>query len=214
MPAKPARPGRGSAGHALIELQRAAGNRAVGQIVSRQTAEPQVRDALLAQASSLIRAALSMIPGMLPLAARILGEGTPGGSADARAAAGTLYGQLMAAGNMLDSGIQLLQQGGGRLADVEHLLKARAHLSAAAHFTQLAMGGAGAAMAPMVIRHLNAALVERGLYEAEEAIRAATAHTAEAGPQTPEQSIREQAQEQVLRARYLAPFGASPNIGL
>lgn len=194
----------------LLALQRATGNRAVGQLISRQVADPNVRDALMAQARAQIRTALDMIPGLLPLASQLHGETGVPGTGSSGVAAATLYSQLVNVGNLLDTGIRLYEQGGGRLGDIEHLLKVRAHLSTAAFFTQVAMGGQAMAMAPQIMQHLQMAMVERAQYEAEEAMRLAMAQFAEQGPQTQEQAIREHIEDQLLRARYLLPFGTQP----
>lgn len=180
-------------------------------LVSRQVVEPGVRDALLAQAQAQIRAALDMIPGLLPLAAQLHGES---GMAGASGAAATLSSQLMIVGGLLDGGIRLYEQAGGRLGDIEHLLKVRAHLGSAAFCAQLAMGGQASMTAPRMMQHLHMALAERARYESEDAMRPARADAAAHGPKTQEQAIRERLEDQRLRLLYLGPFGSRENVGV
>lgn len=196
------------------ELQRSAGNRAASRLVQRDgTVEPQLRDALLATATTSIEQGLRQVPSC-PASAKQLLEaaqgpapsGVPGLAPQVTHVAVALVGNLQMIGAQLDAGLQMYEKAGGRLADIPAVLKVRGCVSSALFFTKQVMAGVPGT-AGQVLACAYAALPALAEYRAGEAARTAFPKQ---GPETAADAARAAGESAGLRARYLGALGASP----
>ncbi|MBA4179500.1 MAG: hypothetical protein C0506_02830 [Anaerolinea sp.] len=198
----------------LAALQRALGNRAVARLVQREAASPAQRDALLPLARQQMEQGARMALASAGMAGQLASGpvNIPGalaaGVEPSAAAARAILANLTAAGNLIDSGVDIFQQVGGELADVEHMLRLRARVSDAIFWlTQMVAGNAGAG--PPAAQALMGVPAEWALYQAGEAPNVVKAATTAPGPPAEAEALQAQARSAALKP-LLAPLGAAP----
>lgn len=210
---KPHDPGLSPGSSKLAALQRTLGNQAVARRLQREDVDPTKRDALLPVAKQLMEQGAQMALSAVPMASQLMSAPvnvpgvTPGADPSSAAAQGILA-NLTAAGTLLDSGIATFQQAGGKLVDIEHMLRLRVRVSNAIFWLQQMVAGNPSA-GPLAAQELIGIPVEWAMYQAGEAIKVVKTLTSAFGPPTEAEALQAQVKGAVLKV-LLVPLGSAP----